>query len=109
MKIKKIESAETYRGYSINYNDSGCHIWLDKDFKKRINFPSVDEAFEWIDDQIDEEEPSLSEYQIRWIPTDNDVVYTNSVDAASKEEAIKVFKRKYRNQVYKILDVSLNR
>lgn len=108
MRIK-VTSSETYRGYEIYDNDSGYHIWTDDKYKKRINFPSVDEAFEWIDDQLDEEEPSLSEYQIRWIPTDNDVVYTNSVDAVSKEEAIKVFKRKYRNQVYKILDVSLNR
>ena len=84
-----------YRGYTIIENDNGYYVIED------IEFPSYDEACDWVDDQLygmETPEPELHTYHIFYATADRG--YDDYVSAYSKAEAERKLRKQYPDILY---------
>lgn len=95
-----------YKGYAIEFKGDLWQVWEDKhdgDRKIAGDFPTEEEAREWIDAQIDREthKPQLHRYDVYYVDYDTDEArIERGVLAKSASDAKKIVKERYGNKIY---------
>ena len=92
-------SSYDYKGYVIFEDSEGYYI------VDGIEFPSYDEACDWIDDTCDTDdtdfdEPVMRTYHIFYVTTDYTCGYDEFIDAYSPEEAEQKLRKMYHDVAY---------
>lgn len=83
----------TYRGYQIDETETGNFV------VNGVEFPTCDEALDWIDSELSESEdvesPVLHTYRIFYIDDHDDRQYEEIISAYSYEEAKEILMFEY--------------
>lgn len=104
--FKHMKKDSSYKGYGIEKKADLWEVWEyhndgRPDEKVGGDFPSEEEAREWIEAQIQPKEEKLHRYDVYYIDRDSDMSFVeNDVLAKSAEEAKKIVKKKLGRDCY---------